>query len=71
MLFVQETRLSVALVTRNRPASLERTLKSLRAQSVQPWNVIISDDSDADQAAELLREHISKACASLLANIRK
>ena len=45
--------LSVALVTRNRPDSLERTLKSLRAQSVQPWEVIISDDSDHCRAAEV------------------
>lgn len=39
-------KLSVALVTRNRPDSLRRTLASLRAQSVEPWEVIISDDSD-------------------------
>jgi glycosyltransferase involved in cell wall biosynthesis len=52
MLLMQETRLSVALVTRNRASSLERTLKSLRAQSVQPWEVIVSDDSDPDQAPE-------------------
>jgi glycosyltransferase involved in cell wall biosynthesis len=39
-------RLSVALVTRNRPESLERTLISLRAQEMQPWEVIVSDDSD-------------------------
>jgi glycosyltransferase involved in cell wall biosynthesis len=38
--------LSVALVTRNRPESLERTLRSLRAQSVQPGEVVVSDDSD-------------------------
>jgi glycosyltransferase involved in cell wall biosynthesis len=46
---MQETRLSVALVTRNRPVSLKRTLDSLHQQSVQPWEVIISDDSDDDQ----------------------
>ena len=40
--------LSVALVTRNRPASLERTLASLRAQEVQPFEVVISDDSNPD-----------------------
>ncbi|MBV8225161.1 MAG: glycosyltransferase [Verrucomicrobia bacterium] len=38
--------LSVALVTRNRPESLERILVSLRAQERQPWEVIVSDDSD-------------------------
>jgi glycosyltransferase involved in cell wall biosynthesis len=50
---MQETRLSVALVTRNRPWSLARTLVSLRKQSTQPWEVIISDDSDASQATEV------------------
>jgi glycosyltransferase involved in cell wall biosynthesis len=43
--------ISVALVTRNRPDSLERTLKSLRAQCVQPWEVIVSDDSGDDHRA--------------------
>jgi glycosyltransferase involved in cell wall biosynthesis len=43
-------RISVALVTRNRPESLERTLRSLRAQDVQPFEVVLSDDSDAEQA---------------------
>jgi glycosyltransferase involved in cell wall biosynthesis len=43
---MQEIRLSVALVTRNRPESLARTLASLRAQAVQPWEVVVSDDSD-------------------------
>lgn len=43
-------RISVALVTRNRPESLERALKSWRAQSVQPWEIVVSDDSDPEQA---------------------
>lgn len=41
-------KLSVALVTRNRPDSLERCLISLRAQSVQPFEIVISDDSDIE-----------------------
>jgi glycosyltransferase involved in cell wall biosynthesis len=45
----EEIRLSVALVTRNRPLSLARTLRSLRAQDVQPFEVVVSDDSDAEQ----------------------
>lgn len=45
-----EVRLSVALVTRNRPESLERCLKSLRSQSAQPFEVVISDDSDPELA---------------------
>jgi glycosyltransferase involved in cell wall biosynthesis len=52
---MQETRLSVALATRNRAISLERTLKSMRQQSVQPWEVIISDDSDDERAAAVER----------------
>ncbi len=38
--------ISVALVTRNRPDKLERTLRSLRAQGEQPFEVLVSDDSD-------------------------
>jgi glycosyltransferase involved in cell wall biosynthesis len=48
-------RLSVALVTRNRPPSLERTLRSLRGQNVQPEEVIVSDDSDEEYAHEVTR----------------
>lgn len=47
--------LSVALVTRNRPASLERSLTSLWAQEVRPFEVIISDDSDAEIAPVIQR----------------
>lgn len=39
-------RLSIALLTRNRPANLRRCLASLRAQDVQPFEIIVSDDSD-------------------------
>ncbi|WLT38822.1 glycosyltransferase [Synechocystis sp. B12] len=42
----EKINLSVALVTRNRPDSLERCLKSLRDQKVQPFEVVVSDDSD-------------------------
>jgi glycosyltransferase involved in cell wall biosynthesis len=45
--------LSVALVTRNRPASLRRTLASLRLQDTQPWEVVVSDDSDDDLARHI------------------
>src|SRR2546423_3398369 len=41
-----EPQISVALVTRNRPDSLARTLRSLRAQDREPFEVIVSDDSD-------------------------
>ena len=45
-----EIRISVALVTRNRPESLERCLESLRSQDIQPFEVVVSDDSDPDLA---------------------
>lgn len=41
----------MALVTRNRPDSLRRCLESLRAQSAQPFEVIVSDDSDDAETA--------------------
>ena len=43
--------ISIALVTRNRPASLERTLQSLQSQDGGVDEVIISDDSDPDTSA--------------------
>lgn len=45
-----ELRLSVAIVTRNRAASLERCLQSWRAQATAPFEIIVSDDSDDAQA---------------------
>ncbi len=47
-----EISLSIALVTRNRPESLERCLKSLRSQTLQPFEVIVSDDSDPNMATK-------------------
>ena len=43
--------LSVALITRTRPDSLLRCLESLRAQETQPFEVVVSDDSDGECAA--------------------
>jgi glycosyltransferase involved in cell wall biosynthesis len=45
--------LSVGLVTCNRPESLERGLASLRSQSVQPFEVIVSDDSGKDHVPRI------------------
>lgn len=45
-----EIKMSVASVTRNRPEILYRCLESLRSQSVQPLEVIVSDDSDPEIA---------------------
>jgi|SRR6185369_656770 len=50
---MRKIELSVALVTRNRPESLERCLESLRSQSVQPFEVIVSDDSDSSVAGQI------------------
>lgn len=50
-----EIRISVALVTRERPDSLRRCLQSLRAQGEQPWEVVVSDDS-AGEGREATRK---------------
>ena len=38
--------ISIALVTRNRPDSLRRCLSSWRAQTLQPFEIVVSDDSE-------------------------
>ena len=45
-----EIQLSIALVTRNRPQSLNRCLQSLRSQNIQPYEIVISDDSEPQLA---------------------
>src|SRR6266436_1047865 len=50
---MNEISLSVALVTRNRPASLERTLRSLQPQRAPLLEIIISDDSTSEHAIEV------------------
>lgn len=42
---MQNTRLSVALVTKDRPNSLRRCLESWKRQSIAPFEIVISDDS--------------------------
>lgn len=44
--------ISVALVTRNRPRSVERCLESWRRQTVAPDEIVVSDDSDEALAGE-------------------
>lgn len=56
----REPRLSFAVVTRDRPSSLERMLISLRTQAAQPWEVVVSDDSNESAGARvraLAEEH--------------
>jgi len=42
----EPVRLSIAIVTRQRPESLELCLASLRAQDVQPFEIVVSEDGD-------------------------
>lgn len=48
-------RLSIALVTRNRPELLARCLESLRAQAEAPHEIVVSDDSSTAEAADRAR----------------
>ena len=45
--------LSVALVTRNRPHSLEQCLMSWHQQTIAPFEIIVSDDSQGDYENEV------------------
>jgi glycosyltransferase involved in cell wall biosynthesis len=45
-MILSDIRLSIALVTRNRPEILERCLESWISQTVIPFEIVISDDSD-------------------------
>ncbi len=47
----EAVRISIAIVTRNRPDSLRRCLSSLFAQEERPFEVVVSDDSDRDAYA--------------------
>ena len=53
-------RLSVALVTRHRPESLARALASWRAQTVPPWEIVVSDDS-ADPTLAAASRRVTEA----------
>ena len=56
---------SVALVTRNRPRSLERCLESWRRQTVAPDEIVVSDDSDVETAAETEQIALRYGCRYL------
>jgi glycosyltransferase involved in cell wall biosynthesis len=51
-----EIKISIALVTRNRPDQLRRCLKSVRAGQSYYHEIIVSDDSDDEDAAEKNQE---------------
>jgi glycosyltransferase involved in cell wall biosynthesis len=48
-----EIKISIALVTRNRPDWLHKCLTSWRAQTPQPYEIIVSDDSDDSARPEV------------------
>jgi glycosyltransferase involved in cell wall biosynthesis len=59
-------KLSIALVACDRPESLERGLASLRKQSAQPFELIVSDDSGSEHSErvrKLTSEYGGKYCA--------
>lgn len=56
----QETTISVALVTCNLPDYLNRCLESIRSQSLQPYEIVVSDDSTPEIAPE--NEEIALKC---------
>ena len=68
------TAMSIALVTRDRPASLQRALESVRQQSVQPHEIVVADDSErhAREVRELARRygcrHVQGPMRGLYAN---
>ena len=53
MIPYEEIKISIALVTRNRPQSLRRCLTSWRSQGVRPYEIVISDDSDDSIRTEI------------------
>jgi glycosyltransferase involved in cell wall biosynthesis len=54
--------ISVALATRNRPERLGLTLASLRAQDAQPFEVVVSDDSDDGPAPAVEAVAVAHGC---------
>ena len=48
---------SICICTRNRPAELRRALDSIAASSLQPSQVVVSDDGDEDGVAALVAAH--------------
>ncbi|MEC4806239.1 MAG: glycosyltransferase family 2 protein [Jaaginema sp. PMC 1079.18] len=48
--FVSVPKLSIALVTRNRAEQLNCCLESVRSQKIQPWEIVVSDDSTEEES---------------------
>jgi glycosyltransferase involved in cell wall biosynthesis len=48
-----DIKLSIALVTRNRPEWLRQCLSSWRSQSMQPFEIVVSDDSDSSSESNV------------------
>ena len=52
------SKISIAIVTRNRPNSLRRTLNSLQKQSFKPYEIVVSDDS-TDQVKQRMSKEVT------------
>jgi glycosyltransferase involved in cell wall biosynthesis len=57
--------LSIALVTRNRPQSLSKCLDSVRCQAVQPFEIVVSDDSEPEYSASTREIAVKHGCRYL------
>jgi glycosyltransferase involved in cell wall biosynthesis len=62
---MDDVSISVAVVTRNRPESLQRTLRSLRSQDAQPFEVLVSDDSEPALARATREVAVAHGCRYL------
>jgi len=59
---MEEIKISVALVTRNRVDSLRRCLDSWLTQTAAPFEIIVSDDSDGPMAEAVREEAEKRGC---------
>jgi GT2 family glycosyltransferase len=57
--------LSVVIATRNRPAPLRKTLRSLSRQSLQPKEIIVIDASDNELTKEVCLEELGSLAGQL------
>ncbi len=48
-----QPRISITVVTCNRPDSLESTLASIAAQNFIPWEIVVSDDSNEEHVEQV------------------
>lgn len=68
---ISTIKLSIAIVTRNRPASLYETLNSLFQQNVKPYEIVISDDSNSQDMIQNNKEIAEKFNARYFSGPKK